>query len=95
MAISKAWPNRATFECYNYLDSTGDIYNIYIAFVVDYDYGVYELAKRIRDDIDIKISKAIQAVDNNLIANLLYAISYEIDYVEIATEIFHQAQNYI
>ena len=90
----KDW-NRATHECYNYLDLTGDIYNIYIAFVVDYDYGVYELAKRIRDDVDIKISKAIQVVDNNLIANLLYAVSYEIDYVEIATEIFHQAQNYI
>lgn len=90
----KDW-NRATHECYNYLDLTGDIYNIYIAFVVDYDYGVYELAKRIRDDIDIKISEAIQTVDNNLIANLLYATFYEIDFVEIATEIFHQAQNYI
>lgn len=90
----KEW-NRVTHECYNYLDLTGDIYNIYIAFVVDYEYGVYELAKRIRDDIDIKISKAIQTVDNNLIANLLYATFYEIDFVEIATEIFHQAQNYI
>ena len=87
--------NRVTHECYNYLDLTGDIYNIYIAFVVDYDYGVYELAKRIREDIDIKISEAIQTVDNTLIANLLYAISYEINYVDIATEIFHQAQNYI
>ena len=95
MAISKVWPNRATFECYNYLDSTGDIYNIYIAFVVDYNYGVYELTKRIRDDIDIKISTAIQTVDNDFIATLLHVIYYEIDFVEIATEIFHQAQNYI
>lgn len=90
----KDW-NRATHECYNYLDSTGDIYNVYIAFVVNFDYGVYELAKRIRDDIDIKISTAVQTVDNTFIANLLYTVFYEIDFVEIATEIFHQAQNYI
>ena len=95
MAIYKGFPSRATYECYDYLDLTGDIQNKYIGFVVNHDYGVYELAKRIREDIDLKISEAIQTVDNTLIANLLYAISYEINYVDIATEIFHQAQNYI
>lgn len=87
--------NRATQECYNYLELRGDIQNIYIGFVVNHNYGVYELAKRIREDIDIKISEAIQTVDNTFIANLLYAVTYEIDYVEIATQIFYQAQNYI
>ena len=89
------WKNTVTKECYDYLELTGDIQNKYTSFVINCDYGVYELAKRIREDIDIKISESIQTVDNTLIANLLYAITYEIDYVEIATEIFHQAQNYI
>lgn len=87
--------NRVTHECFEHLELTGEIQNKYIGFVVNHDYGVYELAKRIREDMDIKISEAIQTIDDRLIANLLYATTYEIDYVEIATEIFHQAQNYI
>lgn len=95
MGKYNGWKNTVTKECYDYLELTGDIQNKYTSFVINFDYGVYELAKRIREDIDIKISEAIQTVDNTLIANLLYAITYEIDYLEIATEIFYQAQNYI
>ena len=95
MSIYKGWPNRATHECYDYLESTGDIQNKYIGFVVNHDYGVYQLATRIREDVDLKIDEAIQSIDDDLIANLLYATTYSIDFVEIATEIFHQAQNYI
>ena len=95
MAIYKGWSNRTTWECYDYLDVIGDIQNKYVGFVVNHDYGVYQLATRIREDVESKIDEAIKKVDDDLIANLLYATSYNIDFVEIATEIFNQAQNYI
>lgn len=87
--------NRLTYECYNYLEMKGDIQNKYISFVINCEYGVYELAKRIREDVEEKINTAIQNIDDDFIASLLHPMSYEIDFVEIATEIFHQAQNYI
>lgn len=95
MSIDKGWPNRLTYECYNYLEMSGDVQNKYISFVINCDYGVYELAKRIREDVEEKINEAIQNIDDDFIAALLYPMSYEIDFVEIATYIFHKAQNYI
>ena len=80
-----------TWACADYIYNNGVLFSVYIDLVVNRDYGIFNLSKRIREDITTIFSR----VSDAFIYSILMASISQINFAEIATDIFNEAQKYI
>lgn len=80
-----------TWACADYIYNNGVLFSVYIDLVVNRDYGIFNLSIRIKEDVAIRFG----GVSDAFIYSILMASISQINFEEIAKDIFNEAQKYI